>query len=295
MSAPSGFIFLFRILVFFIFQHLFILFYAQAANPFTETEVDELIKRSLNYEDRGERIAFISGHFLGLPYITSPLGEGQSDAYDSDPLYRFDAFDCTTFVETMATMARSFDVEDFKIKMNEIRYHDGEVSFITRNHFTSLDWIPHNEENGLLTDITTSIGPYEIATALINKLAWYEKFHHPEFFHFVERFGEQPAQEALIPYIPLNEFFSSQGQANPEILNAIIQGSVINLITPGRDLGVTQLNVRHQGLAIWKKGKLYFREASSGQKKTVDSLFIQYFKQYINSSTVKGFNVVRVN
>ena len=42
---------------------------------------------------------FTGQSFLGAPYMNSPLGEDV--APDSDPLIRFDAFDCTTFVETV--------------------------------------------------------------------------------------------------------------------------------------------------------------------------------------------------
>ena len=37
--------------------------------------------------------------YIGVRYATDPLGEMKSP--DADPLIRFDAFDCTTFVETV--------------------------------------------------------------------------------------------------------------------------------------------------------------------------------------------------
>ena len=37
--------------------------------------------------------------YIGARYATDPLGEMKSP--DTDPLIRFDTFDCTTFVETV--------------------------------------------------------------------------------------------------------------------------------------------------------------------------------------------------
>ena len=73
--------------------------------------------------------------FLGARYISSPLGEGVTP--DDDPLIRYDAFDCTTFVETV--LADS-DVE----KLTKIRYKDGKADFIKRNHFIETDWLKNN-------------------------------------------------------------------------------------------------------------------------------------------------------
>ena len=51
-----------------------------------------------------DRLIYLSDPFVGAPYVVSPLGEGAGE--DTDPRIRFDAFDCTTFVET--TMALLF-------------------------------------------------------------------------------------------------------------------------------------------------------------------------------------------
>ena len=45
----------------------------------------------------GERMQAVSQPFLGLPYVLDPMGE--SVGVDPDPLIRYDAFDCLTFVE----------------------------------------------------------------------------------------------------------------------------------------------------------------------------------------------------
>ncbi|MBN1783778.1 MAG: DUF1460 domain-containing protein [Alphaproteobacteria bacterium] len=42
-----------------------------------------------------------SEKFIGIRYQDSPLGEGPNALYDKDPLFRFDRFDCLTYVETV--------------------------------------------------------------------------------------------------------------------------------------------------------------------------------------------------
>ena len=44
-----------------------------------------------------ERLDLVSAKFLGTAYVASPLGEGTGK--DPDPLVRYDAVDCLTFVE----------------------------------------------------------------------------------------------------------------------------------------------------------------------------------------------------
>ena len=76
------------------------------------------------------------GEYMGAKYMRDPLGEER--APDTDPLIRTDAFDCTTFVETV--MAGG-DVNN----LNQIRYKDGEIDFLNRNHFIESDWLENNK------------------------------------------------------------------------------------------------------------------------------------------------------
>src|ERR1035437_2644460 len=55
--------------------------------------------------DFAEILNQVSAALLGKPYQLGPLGEGKFGAEDPDPLYRLDAFDCTTFIETVMANA----------------------------------------------------------------------------------------------------------------------------------------------------------------------------------------------
>lgn len=125
----------------------------------------------------GERLNAFSLKFLGKPYEESPLGEGEKAEYSQNPLVRFDRFDCTTFIETVMALALSHEPKEFNHVLEKIRYRSGKVSFVMRNHFPDLDWIPNNTANGTLRDITKEVAAdrrTEEAVTMIDKRKWFE-------------------------------------------------------------------------------------------------------------------------
>ncbi len=86
------------------------------------------------------RITYISKQFLGKPYALGALGEGSQGYFDQAPLYRTDAFDCETYVDTVLALAFADNLSTFKQYIQKIRYRDGHIAFVDRNHFTCLDW-----------------------------------------------------------------------------------------------------------------------------------------------------------
>ena len=88
------------------------------------------------------RPVYIGAEYVGKKYTADPLGEEKFP--DLDPLIRFDAFDCMTFVETSLAGG---DLD----KLTKIRYKNGDIDFLNRNHFTETDWLENNKdiiENG---------------------------------------------------------------------------------------------------------------------------------------------------
>src|SRR5216684_3472016 len=83
--------------------------------------------RQLAPEPLRERLLQVSEKFLGTPYAPSPLGESQGK--DADPLIRFDAVDCLTFVEE--TLAISFAIEPREVEaiLIDLRYAE-EVAYL---------------------------------------------------------------------------------------------------------------------------------------------------------------------
>ncbi|REG84361.1 N-acetylmuramoyl-L-alanine amidase-like domain-containing protein [Marinomonas pollencensis] len=168
-----------------------------------------------------ERIERLSKVLLGAPYVDGNLGEGAKGRYDQDPLSRFDVFDCTTYVETVLAGAMSQSVDDFLPNLKKIRYQDGYVSFSSRNHFPSADWLPNNR--WMLSDVTQKIGASQtrFAKTLIDKKSWYQHMRITRLQGLelpseakknrlleLQQLGTQYAPEwVTTPYIPLTAVF----------------------------------------------------------------------------------------
>jgi hypothetical protein len=264
------------------------------------------------------RVAQASNVFLGKPYSRDPLGEGADAQFDQDPLYRTDVFDCLTYVETVIALAEANDLQQFKKIINNIRYHDGEVSYVARNHFISVGWNPNNQHNGYLHDVTTQFSvPYKIAKTTINIPNWYRylplstlKMFQPisaeEAQNLLVELHDQSKQVVAIrsamPYLPLDELFSYQsGQKVPNnaVFAEVPTASVIELVRPGWDLTKkigTHLNVVHMGIALRTSQGLQFYEASSSKKAVIAIPLTQYLSRYYrsNSNAEFGINVEQI-
>ena len=289
-------------------------------NPLSQATPDETISQlyhSLKHNPSSSipsRIEMISGTLLGKPYLLGALGEGPKGYYHQNPLYRMDAFDCETYVDTVLALALAHNLNQFKQYINHIRYRDGQVSFIHRNHFTCLDWNKNNQHQGFIKDITDTIRDkhqkpiVKYAHALIDKPSWYRHFSiqmiqisHLNAIEKTRRLqslkqeGQQlSATVSVIPYIPLSTLFDTTGKANQQLFDQIPNAAIIEIIRPNWDLSKaigTHLNVSHLGFVIREKNKLFFREASSVKHAIIDMPLIDYLREAQKSPTIKGVNI----
>jgi hypothetical protein len=209
---------------------------------------------------------FSGQSFLGAPYQNSPLGEGGM-APDTDPLIRFDAFDCTTFVETVIAKGNLN-------KLNKIRYKDGKISFLNRNHFIESDWLTNNQD--IVQNVSADYATTSTRSVTIDKAAWFKKVHNLD-----TEFKPVTVDLEYIPYeyaekIRLNDMMVVLFVADkPEIHDKI-----------GTDLAVF-----HMGILL-PNGVL--RHASSEHAKVIDVDFVTYAKQRKADKTNLGFVLVKV-
>ncbi len=262
-----------------------------------------------NASSYAEKMLVLSQVFLGAEYVGGSVGEGPLSKYDKDPLVRFDVFDCTTYVETLLAGVMSTSSAEFEANLIALRYQDGNVSFVSRNHFPSLDWFHNNQDK--LQDITPDVagGTAQVAQTLIDKAAWYQHLSGDVLgcdattSNDCQRLLGQLKEEgrdftpepAYLPYVPLTALFTGTERAvNQALLDRIPSGSVISMVRPDWPLKQwigTNMNVSHQGIVIRKDGVLYLRHASLTYKKVIDESFVDYFSQYSPESSLKGFNV----
>jgi hypothetical protein len=268
-----------------------------------------LLSRAEMVTDPVERLRHFSKVFIGRPYgMNGPLGEGDQARYDQDPLYRFDTFDCTTFVETVVSLSRSRNVDAFELEMNRIRYEGGEVEFLKRNHFPSLQWIPNNLKNGTFNEGNSFVlgeGEQKLAEAVIDIAAWLKKsagnlvrIDDTVVSEREARVNElRRAGEAYVPvlatlsYLPIERLLRE-----PLLLRKIPDGSVISFVRPNWDLTAslgTKMNVSHQGLVFRSPSGPVLRHASpGGEKVVVEVSLLQYLKGFQNHPTMKGIHLL---
>lgn len=188
------------------------------------------------------------GHeYLGAKYVADPLGEGRG--YDADPLIRKDAFDCVTFVET--------SLANGKLKnLNKIRYKDGDVNFLSRNHFIESDWLENNAD--LVENVSSKYGDVAVRHVIIDKQNWLRVVHKMD--------SEFPVREIDLEYIP----YEKLGRINTDdaMIVLFITGNSNKSGTIGTDLAVV-----HVGFLL-PNGVL--RHASSQYGRVMDVDFYEY-------------------
>lgn len=101
------------------------------------------------------RVVEVARRNLGQPLEMYLLGEYPFENYDPQPLYCLKKTDCMVFVEQAYAMALSSGWASFVRTLQRIRYRDGQIGVVTRNHFTEADWMPANR--WLVRDLTAEI------------------------------------------------------------------------------------------------------------------------------------------
>jgi hypothetical protein len=255
--------------------------------PPSNTHIQEQLRRiHQQAPSLAQRVEAVSELFLGVPYKLGSLGEGPDGEFDRDPLIRFDAFDCTTFVETVMALSLDGDLESATRTLQKIRYKDGQIGYATRNHFIELDWVPNNVRAGYLHDITSEVAGRNAVKVhkTISKRRWYLRksrlsldggFTEDEkkplalkLQHLGSRFPDQRATLTLLPL-----------KALPLALPNIPSGTIANLVHASQRYKETI--VSHQVLLIKKSDGWYVRHAASD--KTVEDDPIAILARYKDS------------
>jgi hypothetical protein len=149
---------------------------AKAVYEMTPAEIGQFVAQTRReVPDLRQRVVTIARRNLGQKYSLHLLGEYPFEIHDGQPLYCLENGDCVVFAEHVYAMALSYDWQSFFAMLQRIRYQNGEISAVTRNHYTLADW---NENNAwLIRDITPQIaaGKTDTVTENINRKAFSKK------------------------------------------------------------------------------------------------------------------------
>lgn len=217
-------------------------------------KIEVLIAQAIQQKSTGERIAFISEAFLGTPYVEHTL---VGDARTEEALViRLDGVDCFTFLDYVEALRGASDYEDFVRRLVDIRYKNGQVNYLQRNHFFS-DWELSNA--GRVRNITRQIGGESVQASEKNLNLRAEGGVYLEGY---------PVRTRRIAFLP------------PEA----ITGDLLKRLQTGDYVGIHTtkggLDVSHTGIIIQHDGKTLLRHASSRQsvRKVVEEELLPYLQ-----------------
>ena len=163
---------------------------------FTEREVDLYLRHlSATEPDLCKRIVHLARKNLAQPYELYLLGEAPFEQTDPQPIYCLDRSDCVVFAEHTLAMALGRDFPSFMSMLQRIRYKDGQIGVVTRNHYTEADWNVNNR--WLVTDVTNQLGGDGVKP-------FSQKVDRAKFFRSRYKLDEtmpvETIEESFIPY-----------------------------------------------------------------------------------------------
>ncbi len=200
---------------------------------FKPEELDRyLAYLQLQEPDLRMRVQHIARKMVGQRYRIFLLGEFPFELYDPDPLYSLKRSDCVVFSEHVYAMALAHDWPSFFALLQRIRYRDGEISILTRNHYTEADWDVNNR--WLVEDVTELLGGERTRydTVVIDRARFFRRWNLGQWMK---------PDTIVLSWIPY--------QIVPQIVQELQPGDFVNVVR-GTDEGRW---VGHVGLIIVAK------------------------------------------
>jgi hypothetical protein len=195
--------------------------------PLLQVRTEEVASLPLHH-----RLEQISELFIGKGYQLDPLGEGRHP--DTDPLVRYDVFDCLTFVEEVLSLALSGSPKEAGRVRTHLRYGDAPIHYANRRHFMELQWIPGAIAAGWLRDVTAEYGEVQRLHREVTSETWANWRGRSSF---ALRDEELPTGDMTLAYLPLHQV--------ADIVDRIRPGSI--LLTVRADRPSTPIWISHVG------------------------------------------------
>lgn len=277
-----------------------------------DAEFEHLLRHFAGYRDFVQRLELFSQYFMDRPYLVGALGEGEHGDFDQSPLYRTDAFDCLTYVNTVLALVRSDNLMSFRRELLQINYAESKPRYENRLHFMA-EWNSINAARGVIRDITAELvanpAVRQRAVTWIDKPNWFRHRHLADIKLLASLTAEaiqsrlaqlqtladqQTCLRSELDYIPLTALFPESGVVNAGLFERIPQGAIIEIVRPNWDLREqigTHIDVSHLGFVFWQQNECILRHASSEIGKVCEQPLVAYLQQYLSSPTIKGINV----
>lgn len=232
----------------------------------------------------GELVVEVGKKFLGTEYVGGTLDK---NTRAESLVIMITGLDCVTFVENAIIMARliksgNIDFDSYKNELAKIRYRNGVIDGYTSRLHYFTDWIFDNQEKGILTDITGSIGgvPYnKRINFMTSNIGSYKQLENNSGNVTKMRGVEDMMNSRAMFYIPKQEVNL--------YYDKLQSGDIIATTT---DIG--GLDVTHTGFVYKENGKTYFLHASI-QTKDVMITNVELKEYLMNNKKQTGIIVAR--
>lgn len=214
----------------------------------------ELSQKELSGKSIDQLTLEIGQSFLGTPYVEKTLELPGEEKL----VINLTGLDCTTYLETVVTMARiaksgNLTFEGFEQELERLRYQDGvRKDYSSRLHYFS-DWIYQNQQKGIIRDITQEIGgtlyPNQ-PTFMSENPRFYAQLSNPEFLKAIKA-DEAEIAKRTYHFIPKAEIQSLEKN--------IQAGDLIAITTSMKNLDIV-----HVGFAVEQEGRIHLMHAGTG-------------------------------
>lgn len=194
----------------------------------------------------GARIAALSRHLLGTPYVPHTLVGGPHTP--EQLVVDLAGVDCFTFLDVIEALRRAAGPADFPAQLRQVRYRDGVVAYRHRRHFFS-DWVA--DPGTGLRDVTAAVGGDRARTVVkaLNRKADGSRW-----------LPGIPVVRRRLTYLPGNRL-------DREVLARLQSGDYLGIYSEQAGLDVS-----HVGLLVVTGDRYLLRHASSrpGLRRVVD-------------------------
>jgi hypothetical protein len=212
---------------------------------FTEEEIDKYLGfLQENMPNLSDRVQHLAKKNIGQKYDMYLLGEFPFEISDKQPLFNLNKSDCVVFSEHIYAMALSHNWKEFFSMLQRIRYKNGEIGMLTRNHYTEADWVKNNQ--WLITELTDTIGGNSVVktSSTIDRAKFFKK-------HGIGQ--DIPKEKIEWTYIP--------GDSLSKVLPYLKTGDFVNIV---RGYPNSEPWVGHVGLiSVEEDGTVNFIHSAS--------------------------------
>lgn len=227
----------------------------------------------------------IAKSFLNRPYKAHTLEVNSSEKL----VINLREFDCSSFVETCIAMGLTYRKNDisfgkYENYLKRLRYYNkGKIKgYESRIHYFS-DWLYTHNNDGLMEDITPSLGGVEWKKNINFMSTHWNKYPFPNNTTLQEKIQkiEEKMNEQNYSFIPKSKVIS--------IENKVLNGDIIAITT-----NIEGLDITHVGFAIRLQDKrIYLLHASSDFKRVMvtDKPLAEYLAK---NKTQTGIMVARL-